>query len=118
GRWGLDEAGPRRAGARKNRAILGRNPNHTTGAALNHKEKDAGSSTARRVGAWSVAVAISRGAELEGTPLTPSFWGRYERTVVTGGLSKAFGLPGLRIGWGLAPPSPVKKIRVRPRLTT
>ena len=25
--------------------------------------------------------------------------GRYERAIVTSGLSKAYGLPGLRIGW-------------------
>jgi aspartate/methionine/tyrosine aminotransferase len=30
-------------------------------------------------------------------------WGRYDRVLVTGGLSKAYGLPGLRIGWIVAP---------------
>jgi aspartate/methionine/tyrosine aminotransferase len=32
-------------------------------------------------------------------------WGRSDRVIVTGGLSKAYGLPGLRIGW-LAGPAP------------
>ena len=38
------------------------------------------------------------GAELDGEE-TPSMWGRYDRVLVTSGLSKAYGLPGLRIGW-------------------
>jgi len=37
-------------------------------------------------------------------PVTsPTFWGRHARVVVTAGLSKAFGLTGLRAGWILAP---------------
>lgn len=30
-------------------------------------------------------------------------WGAYERTLVLSGLSKAYGLPGLRIGWVVGP---------------
>ena len=50
--------------------------------------------------------------------LTPTFFGRYERVAVTGGLSKAFGLPGLRIGWVIAPPALIKKIWIRHDYTT
>ena len=41
---------------------------------------------------------IYRGAELDGRE-TATVWGRYERVIVTSGLSKAYGLPGLRTGW-------------------
>ena len=41
----------------------------------------------------SIAAPSSTGME------TPSMWGRGERVIVTNGLSKAYGLPGLRIGW-------------------
>ena len=37
-------------------------------------------------------------------PPTPSFWGRYDRVLATSSLSKAYGLPGLRTGWVVAPP--------------
>ena len=37
---------------------------------------------------------------------------------MTGGLSKAFGLPGLRIGWVVAPPALIRKVWVRHDYTT
>jgi aspartate/methionine/tyrosine aminotransferase len=45
---------------------------------------------------------IYQGAELDGRD-TPSMWGRSDRVIVTNGLSKAYGLPGLRIGWIVGP---------------
>jgi hypothetical protein len=38
--------------------------------------------------------------------------------VVTSGLSKAFGLPGLRIGWAVAPPALIRDLWVRHDYTT
>jgi aspartate/methionine/tyrosine aminotransferase len=80
------------------------NPNNPTGARLTSSELDRICATAERVGAWVVSDEIYRGAELDSV-LTPTAWGRYERVIVTCGLSKAYGLPGLRIGWIVAPPS-------------
>ena len=37
-------------------------------------------------------------------------WGRSERVLVTSGLSKAYGLPGLRIGWIVGPPSRIASL--------
>src|SRR5207253_3050315 len=51
---------------------------------------------------WILCDEIYRGAELDGHE-TPTMWGRGERVVVTSGLSKAYGLPGLRIGWAVGP---------------
>jgi aspartate/methionine/tyrosine aminotransferase len=118
GRWGLDTAALRRAVTRRTKVVLVCNPDNPTGSVFNEDEMQEVVAAARRVGAWIVADEIYRGAERDGGALTPSFWGRYERTVVTGGLSKAFGLPGLRIGWVLAPPALVKKIWIRHDYTT
>ena len=54
------------------------------------------------VGAWIMSDEVYRGAELSGE-MTPSFWGMYDRVLVIAGLSKAYTLPGLRIGWLLGP---------------
>ncbi len=34
---------------------------------------------------------------------TPSFYGRYDKVLAMGSMSKAYGLPGLRIGWVVGP---------------
>jgi aspartate/methionine/tyrosine aminotransferase len=82
----------------KTKVIAVCNPNNPTGAILTEVEMDRLVRAARRVGAWLLADEVYRGAELT-RPLTPSFWGRYEKLIVTSGLSKAYGLPGLRVGW-------------------
>jgi len=64
---------------------------------------------AAQTGAWILADEIYRGAELDGVE-TATAWGRYERVIVTSGLSKAYGLPGLRIGWLVAPPALVEEL--------
>jgi hypothetical protein len=55
------------------------------------------------VGAWILSDEVYLGSERSGRTST-SFWGQYERVIVNHGLSKAYGLPGLRIGWIVAPP--------------
>jgi aspartate/methionine/tyrosine aminotransferase len=46
---------------------------------------------------------VYQGAEIEGER-SPSFWGMSDRVIVTSGLSKAYGIPGVRIGWMVGPP--------------
>jgi aspartate/methionine/tyrosine aminotransferase len=118
GRWALDQEALERAVTRKTRVVLVCSPNNPTGAVFNEDEMAAVVAQARRAGAFIVADEIYRGAELDGDALTPSFFGRYDRVVVTGGLSKAFGLPGLRIGWAVGPPAVIRKIWVRHDYTT
>jgi aspartate/methionine/tyrosine aminotransferase len=108
-RWALDVGGLRRAVTKRTRVILVTNPNNPTGGVLTEEEMGEIIRCARRVGAWVVADEIYRGAEVSGRT-SPTFWGRYDRVLVTSGLSKAFGLPGLRIGWVVGPAKVVERI--------
>ena len=103
GRWGLDVDELERAVGKDTKVVMVCNPNNPTGAVMTEEEMDAIVRVAERRGAWIVADEIYRGAEVEGDEASPTFWGRSERVVITSGLSKAFGLPGLRIGWAVGP---------------
>ena len=78
------------------------NPNNPTGYTLTEAEMDSIIKIARTYGAWIYSDEVYRGAELNGKEI-PSFFGRYEKVMVNGGLSKAYALPGLRLGWLAGP---------------
>lgn len=84
------------------RFVLVTNPNNPTGAALSPEAMDAVVELTGKHGAWILSDEVYGGAEVEGER-TPSFWGRHDRVLVTNSLSKAYGLPGLRLGWIVAP---------------
>jgi len=100
--WALDLDELKKLVTRKTRMIVLTNPNNPTGAILTPAEMDAVVALADKSGAWIVADEVYQGAERDGRT-TPSFWGRYDKTVVVNGLSKAYGLPGLRVGWMVGP---------------
>jgi len=86
----------------KTKLILICAPNNPTGARFDEAVLKGVAGAADRVGAWILSDEIYRGAERDGVE-SPSIWGMSERAIVTSGLSKAYGLPGLRIGWIVAP---------------
>ncbi|MGH9371957.1 MAG: aminotransferase class I/II-fold pyridoxal phosphate-dependent enzyme, partial [Vicinamibacterales bacterium] len=102
-RWRPDLEGLDAMVGDKTRAIFICNPNNPTGARFRPQELDDMCRIAARAGAWVISDEIYRGAELDGVD-SPTAWDRYERSIVTSGLSKAYSLPGLRIGWVVAPP--------------
>ena len=99
------------------RFILITNPNNPTGAVLDDTSVSGIIALAERHGAWILADEVYRGAELDG-PETPSFWGLYDRVLVTHSLSKAYGLPGLRIGWVVGPAEMMEALWGRTDYTT
>ncbi|HHF43641.1 MAG TPA: aminotransferase class I/II-fold pyridoxal phosphate-dependent enzyme [Candidatus Aminicenantes bacterium] len=77
-------------------------PNNPTGMVFQPEEMEKIISLAQANQIWLHSDEVYRGAELTEKE-TPSFWGKYERVIVTAGLSKAYGLAGLRLGWLVAP---------------
>jgi hypothetical protein len=102
-RWRVDLEALGELVTSRTKLILICNPNNPTGAKLTEADLDGICGIAARHGSWLLSDEIYRGAELDGIE-TPSIWGRYDRAIVTSGLSKAYGLPGLRVGWIVAPP--------------
>ena len=107
--WQPDLEELRRAVTRNTKLIAVCNPNNPTGAVLDDIAMDAIVNAARSSGAWLLADEVYQGAERDGAT-TKSFWGRYEKTIITNGLSKAYALAGLRIGWVVAPPEQVARL--------
>jgi aspartate/methionine/tyrosine aminotransferase len=102
--WRPDLEALGRAVTDRTRLIAVTNPNNPVGTILTADEMHAVVDAARRSSAWLLADEVYRGTERLTDELTPTFWGRYDRVVSVGSLSKAFGLPGLRLGWIVAPP--------------
>ena len=103
GRWRIDLAALEALVSSRTRMIVICNPNNPTGARLTAADLDGIARIADKHGAWILSDEVYRGAELDGHE-TASMWGRSDRAIITSGLSKAYGLPGLRIGWIVAPP--------------
>jgi aspartate/methionine/tyrosine aminotransferase len=94
------------------------NPNNPTGRILTGSEMDAIVACAARVGAWILADEVYRGATRVSDEENPSFYGRYDKVLAVGSMSKAYGLPGLRIGWVVAPVPTIDDIWARHEYTT
>jgi len=111
--WAPDLDGLRKAVTGRTKLIAICNPNNPTGYILKNEEMEAIIETARRAGAWILADEVYAGAERLADDETPSFYGKYEKVLAVGSLSKAYGLPGLRIGWAVGPADIVDELWAR-----
>jgi hypothetical protein len=80
------------------------NPNNPTGSVLSDAAMRRIVDRCEQTGTWILSDEVYLGAELASTR-TKSFWGLSDRVIVTSGLSKAYGIPGVRIGWLVGPVS-------------
>jgi aspartate/methionine/tyrosine aminotransferase len=97
-RWQFDPDELAGLVTKRTKAIAVCNPDNPTGAVMGVEQRKAVLDAARDAGAWLLSDEVYIGAEREG-PRTESLWSGYDKTLITNGLSKAYGLPGLRIGW-------------------
>jgi len=104
--WQFDPEELKSLVTKRTKAIAICNPNNPTGAVMGDAPRKAVLDAARDAGAWLLSDEVYIGAEREG-PMTESLWGDYDRTLIMNGLSKAYALPGLRIGWVVGPPETI-----------
>jgi aspartate/methionine/tyrosine aminotransferase len=82
------------------------NPNNPTGSVLSDAAMRRIVDRCEQTRTWLLSDEVYLGAEIN-RPRTQSFWGMSDRVIVTSGLSKAYGIPGVRIGWLVGPVSVV-----------
>ena len=94
------------------------NPNNPTGSVLPKEIVYEIGAIAKEVDAWILCDEVYRGAELNRRECT-SFWDiNYSKTIVNCGLSKAYGLPGLRLGWSISNKEYIQDCRAMHDYTT
>ena len=91
-----------RAVNERTRLIYVSNPNNPSGSVLTEDAMRRIVERCEATGAYLLADEVYLGAEIE-RERTRSFWGMSDRVIVTSGLSKAYGIPGVRIGWIVGP---------------
>lgn len=79
------------------------NPNNPTGALLSAENLEEIANIAAKVGAWILCDEVYRGTDQHGNGKTKSIVDIYEKGISTAGMSKAFSLAGLRLGWIAGP---------------
>src|SRR5262245_49647578 len=95
-----------RAVTPRTRMIYISNPHNPTGSVLSEESMRRMVARCEQTGTYLLADEVYQGAEVY-RDRTKSFWGMSDRVIVTSGLSKAYGIPGVRIGWIVGPPDVV-----------
>jgi len=94
------------------RLIAITNPNNPTGSLMDQAMLEAIAEIARSVDAWVLSDEVYRGTDQEGRGITASMADIYQKGISTAGMSKAYSLAGLRIGWLAAPAEVVEQVMI------
>ena len=107
-KWGPDLEELKSLISPRTKMIAVCNPNNPTGAVLSDSEMKEIARLAEEADAWIYSDEVYQGAELDGEE-TQTFWGLYDKVMVCCGISKAYALPGLRIGWMVGPKKKIEE---------
>ncbi len=110
-RWQFDPEDLKRVVTKKTKAIQVCNPDNPTGAVMAQEQRKALIDAVKDSGAWLLSDEVYQGAERVG-PHTGTLWGYHDKTLIANGLSKAYGLAGLRTGWLVGPPKTLDGIKM------
>ena len=88
------------------------NPNNPTGALIPKEMLNEIAKIARNVGAWVLCDEVYRGTDQRGHGMTTSMADIYEKGISTAGMSKAYSLAGLRLGWIAAPTDFIEEVMI------
>ncbi len=88
------------------------NPNNPTGSLMDRAMLEEIVTIAREANAWILCDEVYRGTDQHGDGMTTSIADLYEKGVSTAGMSKAFALAGLRLGWIAGPHELIEKVTV------
>ncbi len=94
------------------RLIAINNPNNPTGALMDRGQLEEIAEIARAADAWILCDEVYRGTDQEGAGMTASIADVYEKGISTAGMSKAFSLAGLRLGWIAAPREVIEAVSI------
>lgn len=88
------------------------NPNNPSGALIPRGMLEEIAQIARDVDAYVLCDEVYRGTAQTGDGMSTPIVDVYEKGISTGGMSKAYSLAGLRVGWIVAPPEVTEKIMI------
>ncbi|MTI02049.1 aminotransferase [Roseibium sp. RKSG952] len=94
------------------RLIAINNPNNPTGALMDRSMLEEIAEIAREADAWILCDEVYRGTDQSGSGMTDSIADIYKKGISTAGMSKAYSLAGLRLGWIVGPTDVIEQVSI------